>query len=68
MFSILCRYTVVIPPTESGGVRQSELVNWYLKEVEEEIESVEELSEKKLLVEKIIERLVQHVSLLAVLL
>ncbi len=46
-----------------GGVRQGELVNWYLSEVAEgEIESMEELAEKKVLVEKVIERLVQHVS------
>ena len=36
-------------------------MNWYLKEIQEEIESVEELSEKKVLVEKVIERLVHHV-------
>ncbi len=43
-------------------MRQSQLVNWYLKELSEEIESVDELAERKLLVEKVIERLVQHVS------
>ena len=46
-------------------MRQRELVNWYLSEVAEgEIESVEELAEKKVLVEKVIDRLVQHVSIL----
>ena len=40
-----------------------DLVNWYLKEVEAEIETVKELTDKKLLVEKVIDRLVNHVSL-----
>ena len=49
--------------TEEGGVRLEDLVNWYLKEVEAEIETVQELTDKKLLVEKVIDRLVNHVSL-----
>ncbi len=48
--------------TDSSGVRQSHLVNWYLKELADEIESIGELAERKLLAEKVIERLVQHVS------
>ena len=48
--------------SEEGGVRQDELVNWYLKEIEGEIETVQELTDKKLLVEKVIDRLVHHVS------
>lgn len=48
--------------TDEGGARQTDLVNWYLKEVEADIESIKELSEKKVLVEKVIDRLVQHVS------
>ena len=47
---------------EEGGVRQDELINWYLKEIESEIETVQELTDKKLLVEKVIDRLVHHVS------
>ena len=45
-----------------GGVKRSELVNWYLKEHEEEISSEEELLARKLLVEKVIDRLINHVS------
>ena len=45
-----------------GGARQSKLVNWYLKEIEAELDSIEEVKTKKVLVEKIIERLVQRVS------
>ena len=37
-------------------------MNWYLHEMEGEIDSVEELAERKVLVEKVIDRLVQHVS------
>ena len=48
--------------SEEGGVRQDELINWYLKEIESEIETVQELTDKKLLVEKVIDRLVHHVS------
>ena len=51
-----------LPPPDSSGVREGDLVNWYLKEVADDIDNVEELTEKKLLVEKVIERLVQHVS------
>ena len=44
-----------------GGVRQSELVNWYLKEMEHEIESVAELNEMELLVKKVINKLINQV-------
>ena len=46
-----------------GGVKRSELVNWYLLEHEEEIGSEEELLARKMLVEKVIDRLIEHVSL-----
>ncbi|XP_071505801.1 zygotic DNA replication licensing factor mcm6-like [Diadema antillarum] len=42
------------------GVRRSDVVNWYLKEMEEEIESEEELVEKKTKVEKVIYRLIHR--------
>jgi DNA replication licensing factor MCM6 len=45
-----------------GGVQRSQLVDWYLKEIEADIEDTEELVAKKILVEKIVERLVHHVS------
>ena len=44
------------------GTRQGKLVNWYLGEIEGDIDSVEMLAEKKVLVEKVIERLIHHVS------
>ena len=52
----------VISSIHSGeGVRQGQLVNWYLSEIEGDIDSVEMLAEKKVLVEKVIERLIHHV-------
>lgn len=47
---------------ETPGLRRSELVGWYLKEIESEIDTEAELIEKKTIVEKVIERLVHHVS------
>ncbi|ESO02705.1 hypothetical protein HELRODRAFT_185013 [Helobdella robusta] len=43
-----------------GGVTMSALVDWYLKEIEDEIDSEEELLTKKSLVEKVIKRLINH--------
>ena len=38
-------------------------MNWHLKEVEADIETIEELAEKNVLVEKVIDRQVsQHLS------
>ena len=47
---------------DSSGMRRSEVVNWYLKEIEGEIDSVEQLADKKALVERILDRLMHHVS------
>ena len=38
--------------------RKSALVNWYLNEIQDEIESEQELTERKLLVERVINRLI----------
>ncbi|KFM61958.1 Zygotic DNA replication licensing factor mcm6-B, partial [Stegodyphus mimosarum] len=46
--------------TEFEGMRKSQLVNWYLKEIESEIESEAELIKKKLLVERVVDRLIHH--------
>ena len=51
--------------TESdAGLRKSDLIGWYLKEIETEIESEEELIERKTIVEKVIDRLIHVVSYL----
>ncbi|CAN7939797.1 unnamed protein product, partial [Ixodes hexagonus] len=45
----------------SEGTRRMSLVNWYLKEVESEIDSEEELLvQRKTIVEKVIDRLIGH--------
>ncbi|XP_015909008.1 DNA replication licensing factor MCM6 [Parasteatoda tepidariorum] len=46
--------------TDFEGMRKSQLVNWYLKEIENDIETENELIQKKLLVEKVIDRLIHH--------
>lgn len=48
---------------EEEELKKSAVVNWYLKEIEAEIDSEEELINKKGLVEKVIHRLVHYVSL-----
>ncbi|XP_012278388.1 DNA replication licensing factor Mcm6 [Orussus abietinus] len=42
------------------GIRKSELVAWYLDQVQDQIDSEEELLDRKALVEKIVERLIYH--------
>ena len=37
-------------------------MNWYLEQVEAELQSEQELTERKVLVEKVLERLVKVVS------
>ncbi|XP_065839412.1 DNA replication licensing factor MCM6-like [Oscarella lobularis] len=49
---------------EYGAVKRSALVNWYLKEMEEELESEEDLIIKKALVERVIERLITNDNVL----
>ena len=43
-------------------MRRSEVIDWYLKEIQGDIESVEQLADRKALVEKIVDRLMHHVS------
>lgn len=47
-------------PAETG-IRRSDVVNWYLKEREAEIESEAELEEHTFLIGKVIDRLVKNV-------
>lgn len=44
---------------ESDGLKKSHILDWYLNEISDDIESEEELVEKKKLVEKVIERLIK---------
>lgn len=43
-------------------LKKNAVVNWYLKEIESEIDSEEELVSRKALIEKVIHRLVHYVS------
>lgn len=45
------------------GIRKSELVAWYLDQTQDQIDSEEELLERKALAEKIIDRLIYHVRI-----
>lgn len=50
--------------SDSEGVRQSELVTWYLEQIGDDIENEDELIERKTLIEKVIERLINHDSVI----
>lgn len=45
---------------ETDGMHQSDIVNWYLEQIAEQIESEDELIERKTLIEKVIHRLIYH--------
>ncbi|XP_035775622.1 DNA replication licensing factor Mcm6 [Anopheles albimanus] len=45
---------------EVEGIRKTELINWYLEQVADQIESEEELIERKTLIEKVVDRLIYH--------
>uniref|UniRef100_A0A674CMI3 DNA replication licensing factor MCM6 n=1 Tax=Salmo trutta TaxID=8032 RepID=A0A674CMI3_SALTR len=45
---------------EESSLKMSELINWYLKEMESEIESEAELVAKKNLIEKVLHRLIHY--------
>ncbi|KAM9012050.1 DNA replication licensing factor MCM6 [Ara ararauna] len=45
---------------DDSSLKKSELINWYLKEIESEIESEEELISKKKIIERVIHRLTHY--------
>uniref|UniRef100_A0AAR2J9Y6 DNA replication licensing factor MCM6 n=1 Tax=Pygocentrus nattereri TaxID=42514 RepID=A0AAR2J9Y6_PYGNA len=45
---------------EESSLKKSELINWYLKEIESEIESEAELITRKSLIEKVLHRLIHY--------
>ena len=53
---------ISVSDDDSQGIRRSGVVEWYLREIEADIDSEAELIERKTIVEKVIDRLVQHVS------
>jgi len=48
---------------EESSLKKSELINWYLKEMESEIDSEAELVAKKNLIERVLYRLIHYVSM-----
>ena len=56
-----CILKILFASLDGDGLRRSDLVNWYLKEIESEIETEEELAQKKYLVDKVLNRLIDHV-------
>lgn len=46
-----------------GGIRKSELVAWYLDQIQDQLNSEGELLERKNFIEKIIDRLTYHVCI-----
>lgn len=48
---------------DDTGMRRSDLLNQYLKDIEEQIESEEDLAEKKTLVDKVLDRLINKVRM-----
>ncbi|CAN2389020.1 DNA replication licensing factor MCM6 [Pristimantis euphronides] len=49
---------------DESSQKRSELINWYLKEIESEIDSEEELVKRKQVIEKVIYRLVHYDQIL----
>lgn len=55
---------IIFPAEEDdAALKRSELINWYLKEIESEIESEEELINKKKIIERVIHRLTHYVCI-----
>jgi len=48
--------------TEDGGLFRSDIINWYLEKIEDQINDESELLEKKSFIEKILDRLIYNVS------
>ena len=48
--------------SDDSGIRRSDVVNWYLKTIEKDIETEEELAEKKTILDKVLDRLISFVS------
>lgn len=53
----------LIDDNKGGGIRKSELVAWYLDQIQEQIDSSEELLDRKNFIEKVIDRLIYNVCI-----
>lgn len=58
--NLIC-VVLFLPAEDETALKKSEVVNWYLKEIESEIDSEMELINKKAMIEKILYRLVHYV-------
>lgn len=50
----------ILQGNDTEGIKKSELVQWYLEQIQDMIESEDDLIERKVLVERIIDRLITH--------
>jgi len=50
--------------SDDGGILRSGIINWYLEQIEDQINDETELLEKKSFIEKILDRLIYNVSIL----
>lgn len=67
MINLFCNYHLFCfisesGDSEAGGLLRSEIINWYLEKIEEQINNESELLEKKSFIEKVLDRLIYNVS------
>ncbi|KAJ1189110.1 hypothetical protein NDU88_005861 [Pleurodeles waltl] len=58
--NLLVQHLRKMEDEDDDSLKRTELINWYLKEIESEIDSEEELINKKQIIEKVIHRLVHY--------
>lgn len=51
---------IVLQGGDTDGIKRSDLVSWYLSQVEEMMESEDDIIERKTIVEKVLDRLINH--------
>lgn len=51
---------LLLQGTDTEGAKKSELVQWYLEQIQDMLESEDDLIERKVLVERLIDRLITH--------
>ena len=51
---------IVVQGGDTDGIKRSDLVAWYLSQIEEMMESEDDIVERKTIVEKVLDRLITH--------
>ena len=51
---------MIVNPCPDSAATRSQVVEWYLEEISGDIESQEELLEKKMIVERVLDRLIYN--------